>query len=86
MENIKFNVSHINDTINDTTKLNNISFDIQNYFLNWTQTNNSIITRTEEVLNTWEESSCNDDGDEYTETTYLNCNIDIKFCFYKLSK
>ena len=84
LENVIFNVSHINYTINDTTKLNNISFDIQNYFLNWTQTNNSIITRKEEVLNTWEESSCNDDGDEYTETTYLNCNIDIKFCFYKL--
>ena len=94
---IIFNLSHIVDTIDtidttdttdtiDTLKFNNISFDIQNYFLNWTHSNNSIITRTEEILNTWEESSCNDDGDEYTETTYLNCNIDIKFCFYKLSK
>ena len=81
------NIINMNDPIDPIDPIysfNNISFDIQNYFLNWEHSNNSIITRTEEILNTWEESSCNDDGDEYTETTYLNCNIDIKFCFYKL--
>ncbi len=35
----------------------------------------------EKVINTWEESGCNDSGDEYDETTYFDCKIDIKFGF-----
>ena len=46
--------------------------------------NNSKLIRFEEILNTWEESGCNDDGDEYNETTYFTCQIDIKFGFYKI--
>ena len=52
---------------------------------NFIMTNNKIVTHIEKINNTWEESGCNDDdGDEYDEITYLNCNIDIKFCFLKM--
>ena len=48
---------------------------IKNYFLNYSLTNNVennfILTHEEKVNNTWEESSCNDDGDEYDEVAYL---------------
>jgi hypothetical protein len=62
-----------------------INIDIDNYVNNFIISNNNIITHTEKVNNTWEESTCNDDGDEYEDTTYLNCKIDIKFCFMKES-
>ncbi len=71
------------DFINGELK-NKIQFNLENYLNNFSYSNNSVITRFEKILNTWEESGCNDDGDEYEETTYLNCQIDIKFGFYKL--
>ncbi len=71
------------DFINGELK-NKIVFNLENYLNNFSYSNNSVITRFEKILNTWEESGCNDDGDEYEETTYLNCQIDIKFGFYKL--
>jgi hypothetical protein len=61
-----------------------IQIEIYNYVNNFIISNNEIITHTEKINNTWEESGCNDDGDEYEETAYLNCAIDIKFCFIKL--
>jgi hypothetical protein len=61
-----------------------IQIEIYNYVNNFIISNNEIITHTEKINNTWEESGCNDDGDEYDEITYLNCAIDIKFCFIKL--
>ena len=68
-----------------TEQKNSIICEITNYYLNiFNLSNNSKVKRVEEVLNTWEESGCNDDGDEYDETTYLTCQIDIKFCFFKL--
>lgn len=76
---IQFNTSYINFDEIDTIIIDNYvkCIDVSN--------NNKIltITHTEKINNTWEESSCNDDGDEYEETTYLHCNIDIKFCFLK---
>ncbi len=69
--------------VNSESK-NKIRYNLENYLNNFSYSNNSVITRFEKVLNTWEESGCNDDGDEYDETTYLNCQIDIKFGFYKL--
>ena len=68
-----------------TEQKNSIICEITNYYLNIVKlSNNCKVKRVEEVLNTWEESGCNDDGDEYDETTYLTCQIDIKFCFFKL--
>ena len=55
--------------------------EINNYVKNYTACNKSLIVHTEKINNTWEESTCNDDGDEYDEITYLKCNIDIKFCY-----
>lgn len=89
------NWTKINQMYFDITKLNiyetdieNIRFNLENYIGNSNPilipNSNTKITRFEEILNTWEESGCNDDGDEYDETTYLNCQIDIKFCFFKL--
>jgi hypothetical protein len=78
LDGIYFDLSHISELrLDDIIK-------IKNYFLNFSLTNNGIITHQEKINNTWEESSCNDDGDEYDEITYLNCNIDIKFCFMKM--
>ena len=77
LDKVYFDLSHISElSVNDIIK-------IKNYFLNYSLINNGIITHQEEINNTWEESSCNDDGDEYDEIAYLNCNIDIKFCFMK---
>lgn len=61
-----------------------IKYNLSNYLDNFTYSNNSKVTRFEEILNTWEESGCNDSGDEYDEITYLTCQIDIKFGFFKL--
>jgi hypothetical protein len=72
---VNFNVSHISSI--DLIAINN-------YVNNFVLTNNNIVTHTEKINNTWEESGCNDDGDEYDEITYLNCHIDIKFCFLKM--
>jgi hypothetical protein len=80
-------VLNLNKVYFDLRHITEISVDniihIKNYFLNFSLTNNGIITHQEKINNTWEESSCNDDGDEYDEIAYLNCNIDIKFCFLK---
>jgi hypothetical protein len=78
-ENINWNPSKL--IIND---YDIIKYNLENYLKNLDLNQNSKISRFEEILNTWEESTCNDDGDEYDETTYLNCQIDIKFCFYKI--
>ena len=75
---INFNTKHI-------TSIDMIDvIAINNYVNNFIMTNNKIVTHIEKINNTWEESGCNDDGDEYDEITYLNCNIDIKFCFLKM--
>jgi len=82
-------------TDNNISKLNGVNFNtnhitsidmiaINNYVNNFIITNNNIVTHIEKINNTWEESGCNDDGDEYDEITYLNCHIDIKFCFLKM--
>lgn len=55
---------------------------VSNYVQNLL-TNNQKIKHQEKVLNRWEESGCNDSGDEYDDQTYLHCDIDIKFCFSK---
>lgn len=67
----------------DTDTKYKIKYNLTNYLNNFTYSNNSKVTRFEEILNTWEESGCNDSGDEYDETTYLTCQIDIKFGFFK---
>lgn len=73
---VRFNTSHLSLEEIDT-------IDMINYMNIITSTNN-VVSHIEKINNTWEESSCNDDGDEYDETTYLHCNIDIKFCFMKI--
>ena len=78
LNNINFCTNHIDFTYEDE-----ILIDINNYINNNVVVNNGIVTHTEKINNTWEESSCNDDGDEYDEIAYLNCKIDIKFCFMK---
>jgi hypothetical protein len=55
---------------------------VPNYVSNLIK-NNQTIKHQEKVLNRWEESGCNDSGDEYDDETYLHCDIDIKFCFCK---
>jgi hypothetical protein len=91
--NIKFNTNYIeslNKTIDGKQLLFNAKYNILNYASNFTQEltelirEKQIIKYEEKVINTWEESTCNDDGDEYDDTTYLQCNINIKFCFCKL--
>ena len=58
---------------------------IENYAKNYTiAPSEGNITHNEKINNTWEESSCNDDGDEYDEVAYLNCKMDVKFCFRKV--
>ena len=64
--------------------IRDIKHSITNYVNNFILINNGIITHNEKINNTWEESTCNDDGDEYDDVTYLNCKIDIKFCFIKI--
>jgi len=78
LNNIRFCTNHIDFIYKDE-----IMIDINNYINNNVVVNNGIVTHTEKINNTWEESSCNDDGDEYDEIAYLNCKIDIKFCFMK---
>lgn len=80
LEGIQFNTNHIICDDMYEIKINNY---VNNYYRNNYINNNNIVSHKEKINNTWEESSCNDDGDEYDETTYLNCNIDIKFCFMK---
>ena len=80
LKGINFDLSYINLI----PSMDNIMIDINNYYNNFiTNHDNSIIIHTETVNNLWEESSCNDGGDEYEEVAYLQCNIDIKFCFLK---
>ena len=83
LEGIHFNTPNINidKSLEDS---NDIISRITNYVNNTTNTNNGIIYHKEKINNTWEESTCNDDGDEYDEITYLQCKIDIKFCFMKI--
>ena len=76
---INFDIKKIN-----ITNKENIVYNLTNFMNNIDFSNNSKLIRFEEILNTWEESGCNDDGDEYDETTYLTCQIDIKFGFYKI--
>ena len=68
----------------DSDKLNSIEQNITNYWLNFNFKNNQIGSYQEKIINTWEESGCNDSGDEYDDTTYFTCSIDIKFGFYKI--
>lgn len=63
-----------------------VQIEINNYVKNYTPCNKALIVHTEKINNTWEESTCNDDGDEYDEITYLKCHIDIKFCYVKTAK
>ena len=91
-------IDYLNKVQFNTTNIDSIDYiEIDNYvnnFITYNDTNtitniitNTItntITHTENVNNVWEESTCNDDGDEYDEVTYLNCHIDIKFCFLKM--
>lgn len=92
-------IMELNKMVSGLDQLTNAKYNILNYAENFTQdliklnqTNqinqlnqtNQTIKYEEKVVNTWEESTCNDDGDEYDETTYLQCNINIKFCFCKL--
>lgn len=75
---MKFNVKSI--TTNETINL------IDTFTINYVDNlliNNQTIKHVEKIVNRWEESGCNDSGDEYDDQTYLNCNIDIKFCFCK---
>lgn len=65
----------------DSDKLDFINQHINNFFLNFNFKNNCAGTYQEKITNRWEESGCNDSGDEYDELTYLTCNIDIKFGF-----
>jgi hypothetical protein len=67
------NLSGINQLINTF-----VSNYVENLLIN-----NHQINHKEIVLNRWEESGCNDSGDEYDDQTYLHCDIDIKFCFCK---
>jgi hypothetical protein len=69
----------------DSETISKIKCNLSNYLENFTYSNNSKVTRFEQILNTWETSGCNDSGDEYDETTYLTCQIDIKFGFFKLN-
>ena len=85
-----FSLDHLS-TFNDLSKkLQICKYNILNYYYNFSSTlketghMSDMVKYKEKVINTWEESSCNDDGDEYDETTYLSCNIDIKFCFCKI--
>lgn len=80
IKDMSFNLNFVNQE-----SKNKIKYNLENYINNFSYSNNSVITKYEKVLNTWEESGCNDDGDEYDETTYLHCQIDIKFGFYKLN-
>jgi hypothetical protein len=75
---IRFDTTHIRIDEVDLIEINNYVNIVSNNI-----SNNSIVSHVEKINNRWEESSCNDDGDEYDETTYLHCNIDIKFCFMK---
>ena len=59
------------------------AIEINNYLKNYTPCNRDLVVHTEKINNTWEESTCNDDGDEYDEITYLKCHIDIKFCYLR---
>ena len=81
LEKINFNTNHIDFTMK---YIRDIKHSITNYVNNFILINNGIITHNEKINNTWEESTCNDDGDEYDDVTYLNCKIDIKFCFIKI--
>ena len=78
------NIYNYNYNIN--IDYDSVLIDINNYVKNYiNETSSNIqITHMEKVNNTWEESTCNDDGDEYDDITYLNCTIDIKFCFIKI--
>ena len=75
---------YFDETILTPEQKEKIQIEIYNYVNNYIISNNKIITHTEKINNIWEESGCNDDGDEYEEIAYLNCAIDIKFCFIKL--
>jgi hypothetical protein len=68
----------------DINDLETIEQSIKNYWLNFNFENNQIGKHQEKIINTWEESGCNDSGDEYDDTTYLTCSIDIKFGFFKI--
>lgn len=58
---------------------------INNFYLNFNFENNGMGSYQEKIINTWEESGCNDSGDEYDDTTYFTCSIDIKFGFAKFN-
>ncbi len=75
---------YFDETILTDKQKERIQIEIYNYVNNYIISNNEIITHTEKITNIWEEAGCNDDGDEYEETAYLNCAIDIKFCFIKI--
>lgn len=79
LDKLNFDIKKIN-----ITNKENIIYNLTNYINNFDFSNCIKLVRFEEILNTWEESGCNDDGDEYDETTYLTCQIDIKFGFYKM--
>jgi len=80
---LKFDTSYLK-TI-DLNVLNKIKTIVDDYVKNYQGHNNVFIKHKELVDNRWSREMCNDDnGSSGHYTSYLNCNIDIKFCFISI--
>ena len=75
-----------NKNIYDSEQIIAFMHEIQEFVESYTGPNNALIKHNETVETEWEIEMCNDDaGSSGSYTSYLNCNIDIKFCFMKLN-